>query len=103
MVLIRDLNRIRPPANDALAFYSFEEDCGDTARNSSPNKQDAKLMNATRAPGKQAQALLLDGEKSYLQVPNLGLQTAMTIALWINLADYAKDTFSSVLHSDGWN
>ena len=103
VVWLRSLTKITPPATDTLAIYSFEE-AGDIAKDSSPTKQDAKLASgASRASGKQGQALQLDGEKGYLQVPDLGLQTAMTIAMWLNLTDFAKDDFSSVLHSDGWN
>jgi hypothetical protein len=100
---LRELNRLSPPASDALAFYSFEED-GENAADSSPNHQDAKVINGgTRIAGKPGKALQLDGEKAYLQVPNLGLQTALTVAMWVNLSDYAKDTFASVMHCDGWN
>jgi|GEM_PF-789711 len=102
VVLTRELTRINPPATDALAFYSFEED-GETARDSSPNKQDAGLAGgAGRAAGKQGKGLRLDGEKGFLEVPDLGLQTAVTIALWVNLTDYAKDTYASILHCDNW-
>ena len=45
---------------------------------------------------------MLDGEKSFLELPNLGVQTAATIALWVNLADYSKDIYASVLHCDNW-
>ena len=103
VLLTRQLSRISPPATADLALYSFEEE-GDMAKDSSSNHRDAKLLNgATRAPGRQGKALQLDGEKSYLQVPDLGLQTSVTIALWLNLTDYAKDTYSSILHCDGWS
>jgi uncharacterized protein YdeI (BOF family) len=102
-VLIRSLTRISPLASDALAFYSFDED-GDIAKDSSPGKQDGKLVNSSsRTSGKLGKAMQLDGEKSYLQVPDLGMQTAVTAALWLNLTDFAKDEFSSVLHCDGWS
>ncbi|HEU5070795.1 MAG TPA: LamG-like jellyroll fold domain-containing protein, partial [Verrucomicrobiae bacterium] len=98
-----ELTRLSPPATDVLAVYSFEG-TGETAQDSSPNHQDARLLGgATRTAGKAGQALQLDGEHGYLQLPDLGQQTAVTVALWVNLADYAKDTFASVLHCDGWN
>lgn len=103
VVLTRELARLNPPPTDSLAWYSFEED-GPAARDSSSNNQEGRLTEgAGRGPGKQGKALRLDGEKGYLELPDLGLQTAATIALWVNLADYAKDTFASVLHCDGWN
>ena len=103
VVLTRELVRTRPPVTDSLAFYSFEEE-GETVRDSSPNQRDGKLAKgANRAAGKQGRGLQLDGVDGFLEVPNLGLQTALTIALWVNLTDYAKDTYASVLHADGWN
>jgi hypothetical protein len=103
VLLTLEITRIRPPPSGDLAFYAFEED-GDLAKDSSVNHQDAKLVKgATHTTGKLGRAVQLDGEKGYLQVPDLGLQTAMTIALWVNLTDYAKDTYASLLHCDGWN
>ncbi|MEI7909381.1 MAG: LamG-like jellyroll fold domain-containing protein [Verrucomicrobiota bacterium] len=102
VVLTRELVRINPPPGDALASYSFEED-GAIAKDSSPNKQDAALAaGASRSVGKQGKCLQLDGEKGFLEVPDLGMQTAVTIALWVNLTDYAKDVYASVLHCDNW-
>ncbi|MEI6604199.1 MAG: LamG-like jellyroll fold domain-containing protein [Verrucomicrobiota bacterium] len=101
-VVPRDLLRLNPQTSDALASYSFEED-GATARDASSNKQDAKLASgASHAVGKQGKGLQLDGDKGFLELPNLGLQTAVTIALWVNLTDYAKDVYASVLHCDNW-
>jgi len=103
IVLTRSLARTRPPATDSLAFYSFEDE-GTTARDSSPNHRDAKVAEgAGRIDGKHGKALQLDGEKGFLEVPDLGLQTAVTITLWVNLTDFAKDTYSSIVHADGWN
>ena len=103
VVLLRGLTKINPPATDTLAIYSFDED-GDVAKDSSPAKQDAKLVNgASRTAGKLGKALQLDGVKNYLQVPDLGMQTAVTVAAWIDLTEFSKDGFSSILHCDGWN
>jgi hypothetical protein len=103
VIWMSGLTRLSPPATDVLAVYSFEG-TGETAQDSSSNHQDARLVGgAVRAAGKVGQALQLDGEHGYLQLPDLGRQTAVTVALWVNLADYAKDTFASVLHCDGWN
>ncbi|MGN6555070.1 MAG: LamG-like jellyroll fold domain-containing protein, partial [Verrucomicrobiota bacterium] len=102
VVLLRDLIQLNPAASDALAFYSFEE-TGETAKDSSSNRQDATLAaGAQHVSGKQGSGLQLDGEKGYLQVPDLGLHPALTVAAWLNLADYAKDTYASVLHCDSW-
>ncbi len=102
VVLPREIVRIAPPASDLLAYYSFEED-GGVARDLSTNKLDAKLANgAGHAAGKRGKGLQLDGEKGFLELPSLGFQTTVSIALWVNLADYAKDVYASVLHCDDW-
>ena len=103
VVCLRELTRLSPPPAPGLAFYSFEED-GDIAKDSSSNNQDARLVNSPQhVDGKQGKALRFDGEKSYLELPDLGLQPALTVAAWINLAAIGKDGIASILHSDGWN
>ena len=105
VLLVRELTRLNPPPSPALALYSFDEPDGEVAKDSSSNTQDARLVNSPkRVQGKQGRALRLDGAKSYVQVPDLGLQPALTIAGWVNLASPGQDNFaSSILHSDGWN
>lgn len=101
-VVVRELTRLNPPLADGLAFYSFEEE-GDVAKDSSSNQQDARLVNAPQhVAGQRGQALRFDGDKSYLQLPDLGLQPALTVAAWINLTAIGKDDIASILHGDGW-
>lgn len=104
-ILMRELTRLSPPPSPALAFYSFDEESGEVAGDSSGNHQGAHLVNGPdRVAGKQGRALRFDGAKSYVQVPDLGLQPGLTVAAWLNLASFGKDDFtSSILHCDGWN
>ena len=103
LLCLRELKRLSPPPAPGLAFYSFEEE-GDIAKDSSSNNQDARLVNGPQhVEGKHGKALRFDGEKSYLEVPDLGLQPALTVCAWINLKAVGKDGIASILHSDGWN
>lgn len=102
VLTLRELTRLAPPPASGLAFYSFEEE-GELAKDSSGNAQDARLVNhPQQVMGKQGRGLRFDGEKSYLQVPDLGLQPALTVAAWVNLSALSKEGISSILHSDGW-
>jgi len=105
VVMLRDLEQLNPPPSPAVAFYLFDEESGDRARDSSPNKLDARLVGGVqRVPGRLGRALRLDGATGHVQMPDLGVPRNLTIAAWVNLASYGKDPFaSSILHSDGWN
>ncbi len=104
-LLLRELTRLKPRPSSALALYIFDEAGGEVLQDSSPNHLDAHLVNASeRVAGKQGRALRFDGERCYVQVPDLGLQPALTVGAWLNLASRGKDSFSSsILHCDGWN
>jgi hypothetical protein len=88
-----------------LAIYPFDEEAGDVARDASSNEQDAKLVNAPEhLDGKLGRALRFDGEKSYVQLPDLGLQSALTVSAWLNMTSHGSDNFAnSIMHADGWN
>ncbi len=105
VVLVREWTRLNPPPSPLLAVYAFDEESGDVAWDSSNNNQEARLVNGPkRVDGFKGRALRFDGEKSYVQVPDLGLQPAATVAAWVKLSSLGKDGFaSSILHSDGWN
>ena len=105
VMLLRGLEQLNPPPSPALAIYPFDEESGEAIRDSSPNKLDAAVAaGGRRVPGKHGRALRFDGEKTSVQVPDLGLQQALTVAAWLNLASFGKDTFaSSIVHGDGWN
>lgn len=104
ILLLQDLARVSPPPSPALAFYSFDEEQGEVATDASGNEQSANLVNGIQhVAGQQGRAIQLDGEKSHVQLPDLGLQTALTISAWVQLSSYGKDSLaSSILHSDGW-
>ncbi|MCX6346292.1 MAG: LamG domain-containing protein, partial [Armatimonadetes bacterium] len=104
-LLVKELVRINPPPAPILAHYTFDETSGNIAKDSSGNGYDATLANnATWVSGKIGGAVCLDGKKSYVQLPDLGFQPALTIALWVNETSLGSDDWSTALvHADGWN
>jgi hypothetical protein len=105
ILLVKDLVRTNPPPDPIIAHYSFDDDRGEIARDSSSNRNDARLVaEPGHVPGKIGKAICFDGKKSYLALPDLGMQPALTIAVWLNLNSLGADAWStSILHSDGWN
>ena len=104
-ILLKDLTRTNPPQDPLIAHYTFDQDHGNIAKDSSSDGNNAKLVNnPTHVPGKIGTAVCFDGKKSYLALPDLGRQPALTIAVWLNMNSMGGDAWSSsILHCDGWN
>lgn len=103
VLLVRDLVRIDPPPTPELAVYRFEEADGNRANDASGNRKHATLVNdPQRVEGRAGKALRFDGSH-YVVLPDLGIQPALTVTAWINLASLGPDNFGpSILHTDSW-
>jgi hypothetical protein len=105
VVLLKSLERITPPPAPGLAFYSFDKKDGDIVKDSSSNDMHAHAVNNPQiVPGKIGNALTFDGEKTYVEVPDLGIEMGATVAVWLNMNSYGRDDLAaSILHCDGWD
>lgn len=105
VLLAKDIVRTNPPSKPLIAWYKFDEGEGDVAKDSSGCGADAQLVNgAAWDQGQIGKALSLDGQRSYVQLPNLGLVRELTITFWINLNSLGNDSWSTaVVHEDSWN
>jgi hypothetical protein len=103
-LLAKEIKRLNPPPSPMLVHYTFDNDNDSIAKDSSGNGYDAQLVNNPKfVPGIIGNAISFDGKKSYLQLPDLGLQKAITIAVWINMNSMGTDDWStSIIHSDTW-
>lgn len=72
-----------------LLYLSFDEGSGDTANDSSGNKNNGKIINATWTDGKDRKALKFNGTDSFVEVPYddmFNLNEAFTLAAWVKPA-----------------
>jgi hypothetical protein len=104
VILVKELTRLNPPPSPMIALYRFDETDGTVAHDSSGNDLNATLVNSPQwAKGMFGNAIRFDGDKSYLQLPDLGIQTALTVSVWLNMETRGKDELaSSIMHCDSW-
>jgi hypothetical protein len=88
-----------------IAHWTFEENSGDTAIDSSGNGHHGRLMNgAVRASGKIGQAIELDGSDDHINVANtqkLQLTTEFTITAWIFPTGWGGNNQGRIVDKEG--
>jgi len=84
-----------PPATGLVAAYAFNETSGTTASDSSGNGNTGLLTNgAVFAPGKNGNAVSLDGVNAYVDLgtpPALQITGSLTLSAWINSSSFPVD------------
>ena len=91
-----------------LVAYSFDEGSGPTAGDSSGNGINVSTASATWTLGKYSNALLFNGNSSYLDLGNpplLQTSGSMTWSAWVNSAGYSPadgDIVASSTSTVGW-
>lgn len=72
------------PEKGLIAYWSFDEGTGDTAKDYSGNKKDGKVVGAKWAKQKKGYALEFDGTSSYVDTQLVQLaETGYTIEAWV--------------------
>ncbi len=83
------------PPSGLAAAYGFDETSGSTAADASGNGNAGTLLNgAVFAPGKNGNAVSLDGVNDYVNIGNptsLQITTSMTVSAWINSSSFPGD------------
>ncbi len=78
-----------------VGMWFFDEGKGDTAKDSSENANDGKLINSPKwtKDGKFGSALAFDGNESkgFVDIGNLGLSGTVTLTLWANPSGAVND------------
>ncbi|MHC4242815.1 MAG: LamG domain-containing protein, partial [Planctomycetota bacterium] len=86
-----------------VAHWTFDEGQGRTAKDSAGTYDG--IMHGWVGwfnDGKIGGAIALDSEDGYVEVEHIGTFDAVTLAMWIKV--YSLDnTWTSILHNDGWN
>ena len=87
-----------------IGWWKFDETNGTTAKDSSGNHHDGKLVgHAKWAQGKNGGALALDGNGSYVQIADksaFDLGSELTIAGWVNIRSVPTDWTAIVTKGD---
>ena len=104
VILVKEMTRLNPPPSPMIALYRFDETEGTVAHDSSGNDLNATLVNSPHwVKGQFGNAIRFDGDKSYVELPDLGIQTALTVTVWLNMNTMGRDDLaSSIMHCDSW-
>jgi len=81
-------------AEDIMGMWLFDDNKGDTAKDSSPNGNDGKLMNNPKwVKGKFGEALEFDGADDYVEVPGTFslASVSFSITAWVNIITEKSD------------
>jgi len=84
---------------ELVAYWTFDEDSGDTVYDATGNGNDGTIFGAQRGEGKYGKALHFNGSDSYVEVPtseSLEIDENVSIAAWINWID-AGDTWLAIM------
>ncbi len=94
-MVFADISNAEFDPKTVIGMWLFDEGKGNTAKDSSQNANDGKLVNSPKwtKDGKFGSALEFDGNesKSHIVVGNLGLSGEITLVLWAKPSDAADD------------
>ncbi|MCX6344612.1 MAG: PA14 domain-containing protein [Armatimonadetes bacterium] len=87
---------------DSDLIYTFDENAGTIAKDSSGSDRHGALMNGTMwTTGKIGSAISLDGLDDYVAVPNIGNRASFTLMAWVKV-DMLANARNALFHCDGW-
>jgi len=88
------------PTQELVAYYTFDENSGTTAQDSSGNNNDGTISGATWATGHSGSALSFDGLNDYINAGTnsvLDLNGAMTISAWVRPVGWSTGSIGAIV------